>query len=131
MESTSIVWLTLVSCIGSGVAVWAVLFFAFKGGWKMRGRTSELIYQVFLKRAYLEIFYDKSLVTTFKWVSGSLSQKVDSFLIEEQAFEGSVSGLSKVHRFICWIQNQTFSLYLFFFLLACLGLLSFLCVKIV
>lgn len=120
LNHISSLWITLAVGIGSGVVVWSITSLAFKHKEKNMKKTWHSFHQIFMRKAYLETFYDKSLVTTFKWVSASLSQKVDGFLIEEQAFEGTLLGLKKVQRFLSWVQHQTFSFHLFFLLLACL-----------
>jgi hypothetical protein len=69
--------------------------------------------------------YDLGFVKSFKWVSTSISQKIDGFLIEEQAFTGSISALKRGYRLMFWFQKHSFSFYLLLLLLGCLSLLFF------
>jgi len=115
--------------IGSGIILSGVTVFLFKNMRRTIEKNVGWGYQLFLKQAYLETLYTFGVVKTFKWISTVLSEKVDEFLIEQQAFVGSISGLNGLHRLIFWVQTQTFSFYLFFLVLSCSSLLLFLMLK--
>jgi NADH-quinone oxidoreductase subunit L len=117
-------WIKSIAFLGSGVILSCGGVFLFPNRYISieRNRGWE---QMFLKQAYLETLYDLGFVKSFKWVSTSISQKIDGFLIEEQAFTGSISALKRGYRLMFWFQKHSFSFYLLLLLLGCLSLLFF------
>ncbi|MFN7662417.1 MAG: proton-conducting transporter membrane subunit [Alphaproteobacteria bacterium] len=108
----------------AGVSGWALIGFFFREQ-LISGFLKGVIYEFFSRQAYLQFFYEKAITGSFKWLSTSVSEKIDIFLIEEQAFQGTLVGLRKLHHFFENTQKRTFSSHVLFILFVCIGLLLF------
>lgn len=128
---TEIAYLNILNFIGFssillfvGPLGWSLVGFFFKKKF-ISGFSKEGVHGFLSGQAYLQPLYEKGITRSFKWISTSLSEKIDIFLIEEQAFQGTLGGLKKVHHFFENAQQRAFSSHALFILVVCIGLLLF------